>query len=188
MVTHMENSVLSHHEAPNGKTRLVAVLGDLTMERVDAIVNAANSRLAHGGGVAGAIAKAGGPTIQRESNLIAPIKTGQAGITSGGNLPARFVIHAVGPVWGGGANREPELLESAVLAALGLASKNKLLTVALPIISAGIFGYPPELAVRVILGACLLHCKEETTLSEIRVCSNSEKLARLVAGELKNLT
>jgi O-acetyl-ADP-ribose deacetylase (regulator of RNase III) len=120
-----------------------AVLGDMTAERVDAIVNAANSHLAHGGGLAGAIVTRGGPVIQEESDRLAPVATGDAVVTSAGSLPCRWVIHAVGPVWGQG--NEESALRSAVRASLDRAAEIGAVSVALPAISTGIFGYPkPE--------------------------------------------
>ena len=127
--------------------------GDLTAEPVDAIVNAANEHLAHGGGVAGAISRRGGPTIQRESTAWVrehgPVHTGSAAITGAGNLPCRYVIHAVGPVWGTGD--EEAKLASAVRSALDLAGQHRLRTVSMPGISSGIFGFPKPLCARVML-------------------------------------
>jgi len=129
------------------------VRGDITEEDVDAVVNAANSFLKHGGGVAGAIVKKGGRVIQEESDKIVEekgrIPVGKAVYTSAGNLKAKFVIHTVGPVWGEG--REEEKLRSAVRSALEIAEDLKLSSVALPAISTGIFGYPKREGVKVIV-------------------------------------
>jgi putative ATPase len=129
------------------------VEGDLTRMPVDAVVNAANSRLTHGGGVAGAIVRAGGPAIQHESDRVVaergPIRTGSAAATGGGDLPARWVVHAVGPVFHGGPDDE-RLLRSAVSSALAAAADVGARSVALPAISAGIFGYPRPDATAVI--------------------------------------
>jgi len=130
-------------------TEVALVLGDITEEKVDAIVNAANTRLAHGGGVAGAIVRRGGQEIQTESDELAPVKVGHAVITGGGKLHAAFVIHAVGPRWGEGD--EEEKLASAVCASLLLANERQLESISLPAISTGIFGFPLETAVTVIL-------------------------------------
>lgn len=136
---------------PNDGILVEVLHGNIVELEVDAIVNAANSRLLHGGGVAGAIARAGGPSIQSESNRIAPIPTGNAGITSAGSLPCRFVIHAVGPIWGGGGFNEAELLGLAVLRSLHLAAEKKLRSVAFPVISAGVFGFPPQQAASILV-------------------------------------
>jgi O-acetyl-ADP-ribose deacetylase (regulator of RNase III) len=146
--------VSTSYTFPSGaQVRLVP--GDLTAAEVDAVVNAANAGLQHGGGVAGAIARRGGPAIQEESDAwvrrhgaIAPDRPA---ITSAGALPCRFVIHAVGPVWGEGD--EDAKLAQAVDSALRLAASRNLTTLALPAISTGIFGFPKDRAADVILGA-----------------------------------
>lgn len=130
--------------------------GDLTEERVDAIVNAANEHLSHGGGVAGAIARRGGPSIQRESDAVGYTPTGTAAITGAGALPVRYVIHAVGPVWNQQEEAESDrLLASAVQAAMELASARGLHSVAFPAISSGIYGFPKERCARVMLSAAV---------------------------------
>lgn len=129
------------------------VVGDLTQQRVDAIVNAANEALAPGGGVCGAIRRAGGDEIFEECTRIGGCVTGDAKRTGAGRLPARFVVHAVGPVWRGGGKGEPELLASAYRRALEVAEESGCRTVAFPALSAGIYGYPPELAAPVAVGA-----------------------------------
>jgi len=122
--------------------------GDITKLKVDAIVNAANSSLMGGGGVDGAIHRAGGPVILEECKKIIAARgqcpTGEAVITSGGNLPAKFVIHTVGPVWENGKNNEPELLATCYKNSLQLAVSNKLYTIAFPNISTGVYGYPKK--------------------------------------------
>lgn len=126
--------------------RIAVVQGDITKLQVDAVVNAANSSLLGGSGVDGAIHRAAGPRLLEECiqirNRQGGCATGQAVITSGGNLPARFVIHTVGPVWRGGAFRENELLRDAYRNSLKIASENQLTTVAFPNISTGIYGFP----------------------------------------------
>jgi len=129
-----------------GEMRVEFVVGDLTEQQVDAIVNAANESLLGGGGVDGAIHRAGGPEILAESRRLGGCATGDAKATSAGQLPARWVIHAVGPVWRGGDRREAELLASAHRRALEVARDLAARTVAFPAISCGIYGYPPELA------------------------------------------
>jgi O-acetyl-ADP-ribose deacetylase (regulator of RNase III) len=133
---------------------------DITEEAVDAIVNAANSALMHGGGVAGAIVRKGGVMIQAESLRVAPVATGQAAITGAGKLPSKFVIHAVGPVWNSRFDKDETLaqkadseLASAVTASLEIAREKELASIALPPISSGIFGYPLERNTRVIVQA-----------------------------------
>jgi O-acetyl-ADP-ribose deacetylase len=128
-------------------------VGDLTEQQVDAIVNAANESLLGGGGVDGAIHRAGGPEILAESRELGGCATGDAKPTSAGQLPARWVIHAVGPVWRGGGWREAEQLASAHRRALEVARDLGARTVAFPAISCGIYGYPPELAAPVAVGA-----------------------------------
>ncbi|HEX9849708.1 O-acetyl-ADP-ribose deacetylase [Candidatus Deferrimicrobium sp.] len=133
------------------------VLGDITRQRVDAIVNAANSTLLGGGGVDGAIHRAGGPAVLDECRTIRAERgecpTGEAVLTGGGGLPARFVIHAVGPVWRGGDQGEPGLLASCYRNALRIAAERGFQSVAFPSISTGIYGYPVSLAASTALTA-----------------------------------
>jgi O-acetyl-ADP-ribose deacetylase len=140
-----------------GPGQLEIARGDLTRERVDAIVNAANSSLLGGGGVDGAIHRAGGPAILEECRAIrarrGPLPPGEAVITTGGALPARRVIHTVGPVWHGGSSGESETLASCYRASLALADAEGLGSVAFPSISTGLFGYPIEEAAPVALRA-----------------------------------
>ena len=153
--------------------RLKLVHGDLAEARVDVIVNAANAQLQHGGGVAGAIVRKGGRTIQHESDAwvreYGPIAQDRPALTTAGNLPSQFVIHAVGPVWGEGD--EEKKLHAAVFHALLLADKHNFKSLALPAISTGIFGFPKELGARTILDAILdyLQGHPETSLEEIQV-------------------
>ena len=123
---------------------LAARLVDITTCAVDAIVNAANESLSRGGGVCGAIHRAAGPQLALACAALAPCPTGEARITPGFALPARFVIHAVGPVWSGGTAREPELLAAAYRAALEIADERGLHALAFPAISTGIYGYPSQ--------------------------------------------
>lgn len=129
-------------------TQIEIIKGDITSMKVDAIVNAANSSLMGGGGVDGAIHRAGGPSILEECRMIVArqggCKTGEAVITTAGNLPARYVIHTVGPVWNGGHNQEAEKLASCYSNSLSLAIQYKLRSVAFPNISTGIYGYPKK--------------------------------------------
>jgi len=128
---------------------LVARIVDITTLAVDAIVNAANRELAPGGGVCGAIHRAAGPELAAACARLGPCPTGQARITPGFRLSARFVIHAVGPIWQGGTAGEAELLASAYRAGLGLTAENRDRSIAFPAISTGIYGYPVELATEI---------------------------------------
>jgi O-acetyl-ADP-ribose deacetylase len=128
------------------ETKLVLVQGDITRQATDAVVNAANSSLMGGGGVDGAIHRAGGPAILKECKEIVAsqgrLPVGQAVITTGGNLPAKYVIHTVGPVWRGGNKDEPEKLASAYTESLKLAEQYRLKSISFPSISTGVYGYP----------------------------------------------
>jgi len=133
---------------------LSIIRGDITKMRVDAVINAANPRLRRGGGVCGAIFRAAGENeLKAECELIGRCEVGGAVITGGYGLPARFIIHAVGPVWQGGGYREKQLLASCYTAALNLAAERGLKSVAFPLISSGIYGYPKEQAQAVAIGA-----------------------------------
>jgi O-acetyl-ADP-ribose deacetylase len=129
------------------------VVGDLTAQAVDAIVNAANEALTPGGGVCGAIRRAGGDEIFDECATLGGCPTGDARATGAGSLPARYVVHAVGPVWQGGTRGEPDLLDSAYRRSLEVAADLGCRTIALPALSTGIYGYPPELAAPVAVNA-----------------------------------
>jgi O-acetyl-ADP-ribose deacetylase len=136
-------------------SKIEIVRGDITKLKADAIVNAANSSLMGGGGVDGAIHRAGGPAILEECRKIiskqGACPTGEAVITTGGNLPAKFVIHTVGPVWNGGKNNETEKLGNSYRNSLRLAVENNLKTIAFPNISTGIYGYPKEEAAQIAI-------------------------------------
>jgi O-acetyl-ADP-ribose deacetylase (regulator of RNase III) len=149
------------------KARLSIIQGDITQQSTDAIVNAANSSLMGGGGVDGAIHHAGGPAILEECKQIIArqgrLPTGQAVITTGGNLKAKYVIHTVGPVWHGGGRGEAELLESAYQESLKLVAENKLTSISFPSISTGAYGYPIEEASRIALKAVISFLKGSVT-------------------------
>jgi O-acetyl-ADP-ribose deacetylase (regulator of RNase III) len=135
-----------------GSVRLEICVADITTLAVDAIVNAANRTLLGGGGVDGAIHRAAGPELRAECEPLGGCATGAAKITRGYRLPAKHVIHAVGPAWSGGAQREDELLASCYRAALDLAAAKRLKSIAFPAISTGIYRFPPERAARVAVG------------------------------------
>lgn len=145
------NSVLKEKIFPSGQS-LQVVQGDITIEEVDAIVNAANEQLAHGGGVAWAISSKGGPKIQEESDAWVrkhgPVSHAHPAWTSGGHLPVKYVIHAVGPVWGDGD--EDKKLQDAVTGSLQVADELKCASISLPAISTGIFGFPKDRAAAII--------------------------------------
>jgi O-acetyl-ADP-ribose deacetylase (regulator of RNase III) len=155
------------NEITVGKARLGLIQGDITRQDADAIVNAANSGLMGGGGVDGAIHRAGGPAILEEcKEIIARIgrlPTGRAVITTGGNLKARYVIHTVGPIWHGGNKGEAELLASAYRENLSLAAERKLKSVAFPSISTGVYGYPVDKAAKVALETVINFLRNEST-------------------------
>ncbi len=179
--------ILFEGQMPGGQVVRV-VQGDLTEEPVDAIVNAANEHLAHGGGVAGAISRKGGPTIQRESTAWVrehgPVHTGSAAITGAGSLPCRWVIHAVGPVWRG-AGDEERALASAVRSALDVAEECGLASVSMPGISSGIFGFPKPLCAQVMLRTICawLHDHPGSTVREVNACNIDALTAGLFQKE-----
>jgi O-acetyl-ADP-ribose deacetylase (regulator of RNase III) len=173
-----------------GKTVLELVEGDITELDTDGIVNAANEHLAHGGGVAGIISRRGGPTIQQESSEWVRrhglVKTGSAAITSGGNLKAPYVIHAVGPVYDS-TPRSAELLASAVRSSLQMADQNGLKSVGLPAISTGIFGYPIDEAARVMLRAAIEYLSDQSGLEGVVFCLYSNRAYQVFENTLRSL-
>jgi O-acetyl-ADP-ribose deacetylase len=164
--------------------RIEVVLDDITRQRVDAIVNAANASLLGGGGVDGAIHRAAGPELLAECRTLGGCPTGEARLTRGYRLPARYVIHTVGPVWRGGDDGEPELLAACYRNSLAIAASHGFATVAFPAISTGLFGYPLEAAARIAIEAVRDHAAAAP--SEVRfVCFDQETqrlYARLLAA------
>jgi O-acetyl-ADP-ribose deacetylase (regulator of RNase III) len=173
--------LIASHELTTGQ-RIELCQGDLTEEAVDAIVNAANHQLKHGAGVAGALARKGGPIIQEQSDRWlaenGPIDHEHPAVTSGGKLACRFVIHAVGPIWGEG---EDEIkLSAAVRTALETADRLGATSLALPAISTGIFGFPPRRAAPILLEQCeaTLHSRSEGTLELVRIVLLKDEVLR----------
>jgi O-acetyl-ADP-ribose deacetylase (regulator of RNase III) len=143
------------------------IMGDITIQRVDAIVNAANRTLLGGGGVDGAIHRAAGPGLLEACRRLNGCETGEARITPGFQLPARHVIHTVGPVWRGGTHNEPELLRQCYLKSLELAAAHQLRTIAFPNISTGVYGFPKQLAAEIATGAVKSWLRQPGTLEEV---------------------
>ena len=164
--------------------RLEIVQGDITKLEVDAIVNAANSALAGGGGVDGAIHRAAGPELAREATRFAPCPTGDAVITPGFRLPAKFVIHTVGPVWRGGRAGEAELLASCYRKSLSLAVEHGARTVAFPAISTGIYGYPIDLATEIAVRETAAFLEVSDAIDRVIFTAFSEDVRRAYEKEL----
>jgi len=167
-----------------GNKRINLVHGDITAEDVDAIVNAANTSLKHGGGVAAAIARAGGHIIQQESDKIGHVPTGDAAVTSGGSLKARYVIHTVGPIWGEGD--EERKLRSAVRSALERASELNLNSISMPAVSGGIYGYPKEECATVILSGIAEYLKDvKTSLHSVNICLVNKDMIGIFSEKIR---
>ena len=169
----------------NRESEVIEVMvADITTLEVDAIVNAANRALAGGGGVDGAIHRAAGRELVKASRALGPIETGRAVITPGFNLRAKYVIHAVGPIWSGGDDREPELLERAYEESFARAREaGDVRTIAFPAISAGVYGYPKDGAAEIAVRAMRSH---ESEHDRIIACAYDEGMAELYRRELKS--
>ncbi|MHB8772126.1 MAG: O-acetyl-ADP-ribose deacetylase [Syntrophales bacterium] len=166
---------------------LALVQGDITDEETDAIVNAANARLAGGAGVDGAIHRAGGPSLMAECRKIGGCPTGQAVITTGGNLKAKRVIHTVGPVYQGGTKGEAELLRSAHLSSLKLAAATGLRSIAFPAISTGVYSYPLAEAARIALKTAIDYLKGHSDIDVVRFVLYDRRTYDAFAAELEQL-
>ncbi|QDT97576.1 O-acetyl-ADP-ribose deacetylase [Gimesia aquarii] len=153
-----------------GSARIELVLGDITTQQLDIIVNAANSQLAGGGGVDGAIHDAAGPEIMKELRQRYPdgCPTGSAVVTSGGKLTSQYIFHAVGPIWQGGSKKESQLLESAYQTCLSLAEKHQCKTLAFPSISTGVYRYPLDLAAEIALRTVAMKLESSDELELVR--------------------
>jgi O-acetyl-ADP-ribose deacetylase (regulator of RNase III) len=170
-----------------GKTTVRLVSADLTERDVDAIVNAANSHLQHGGGVAGAIVRKGGCIIQDESDKIGYVPVGGAAITTGGTLKARYVIHAVGPRMGEGD--EDNKLKKAITSVLALAAEEKLRSISVPAISAGIFGFPKDRCAKILVNetSAILRNMPATSLELVEFCIFDQEAFGYFRQELEKL-
>ncbi len=174
-------------EVKINKGMLSLVEGDITKQDTDAIVNAANKSLRGGGGVDGAIHRAGGPKILEECIKIGGCETGEAVITTGGNLKARYVIHTVGPIYKDGSHGEPQLLENCYKNSLRLASSKGIKSIAFPSISTGAYGYPMEDAAEIALRTAIEYLKEHDDIELIRFVLFGEKAYRVYEKKLKEL-
>jgi O-acetyl-ADP-ribose deacetylase (regulator of RNase III) len=161
---------------------LEVLVADITTLELDAIVNAANSGLSGGGGVDGAIHRAAGPELAPAARAAGPCPTGHAVMTPGFGLPARHVIHAVGPVWHGGSEGEDELLASCYARSLELAGGAGLTSIAFPAISTGIFGFPKERAARIAFETVSREAPRHASLERVVFCSYSEQDAAIYRG------
>ena len=167
------------------KSSISLIQGDITDLDIDAIVNAANAQLILGGGVAGAIRRKGGPTIQQECNQIGGTYVGGAVITSGGNLKAKHVIHAVGPRMGEG--NEDEKLKNATINSLKLMDENKLKIIAFPAISTGIFGYPIDRCAKIMIKTSKEYLQGNTQIEKVIFCLYTEDDFKIFSSNLREL-
>jgi O-acetyl-ADP-ribose deacetylase (regulator of RNase III) len=168
-----------------GDGRLRVAAGDITRLPVDAIVNAANRTLLGGGGVDGAIHRAAGPELLARCRTLGGCPTGEARITPGFRLPARFVIHVVGPVWAGGGRGEAEALASCYRNAFRLARENGVRTVAFPAVSCGVYGYPRGEAARIAVAECRRALSEDPALEEVILVAFDASMEALLRGALE---
>ena len=174
-------------ETKKNQTSIVLVCADITKEKTDAIVNAANKHLAGGAGVDGAIHRAGGPAIMAECRQIGGCPTGQAVITTAGKLAAKYVIHTVGPIYSCGSKGEADLLQNAYRNSLKLAQENKLQSISFPAISCGVYGYPIEEAAHLALKTSIEFALENTGIKLIRHILFNRRIYDIFSAELKRL-
>jgi len=167
-------------------TQFEVVPGDITKLAVDAIVNAANSSLLGGGGVDGAIHRAAGPELVAACRLLGGCDTGDAKITPGFRLPAKFVIHTVGPVWRGGTKGEPELLASCYRRSLDVAIENGVRTIAFPAISCGIYGYPIDAAAEIAIGETRRALANSDAIDRVLFVAFGDDVRRALERSLRN--
>ena len=168
--------------------RILIIKGDITLQNVDAIVNAANRTLLGGGGVDGAIHDAAGEELLAECRTLNGCETGEAKITKGYNLPAKYVIHTVGPIWRGGNNNEKQLLASCYKNCLKLASENNLRTIAFPSISTGAYRFPPEPAAEIALTEIIRFLKSNSTIEKVFVVCFSEDSFKICKAKYEEMT
>jgi len=168
--------------------RIVALEGDITRQRLDAIVNAANSSLLGGGGVDGAIHRAAGPELLEECRTLGGCPTGQAKITRGYRLPARWVIHTVGPIWHGGDRGEDELLAACYRNSLALAVQHGVRTIAFPAISTGAYGFPLVRATRIAVTEVRRFLEQDTTIEQVVLVCFGRQSTEAVRATLEELT